>query len=151
MMSKKIPEHIDLYESTLSLAMSCICYLCQQHQDSAVLGTDDVPEKLLSGEYILHEFASSNWLELTKRLCSLVTPAAPSDLVPSLEKLLDSGMNLHYDAPDTTLGTSEIDSLKVQWPEIHDLLAKYMTFHHARSSSEYRVGKGMLLGFFLAL
>lgn len=78
---------IDTTEATLSLAICCTKYLCQDHHNPWIEDSE-VEESVFSGDYRLHYYATSTWLELVERYLDLAgSKAPPPELISALENL----------------------------------------------------------------
>lgn len=81
---------IDKNQATLDLAMQCINYLCQHHHDLH-LPSQEVGEKVLTGQYSFHAFSANMWFELSCQYLRSATMASLStSFVESLQMLCTS-------------------------------------------------------------
>lgn len=89
--SPRIAGSINLLEAKLDLTKRCIWYLCQNHHVTfAMENHDDFDNKILSGLYRFHYYASTMWPELVEDyLQCAATETLPQDLISALETLHD--------------------------------------------------------------
>ncbi|KAK1830451.1 hypothetical protein QBC39DRAFT_354018 [Podospora conica] len=137
--SPRLVPWLDLGESRLSLAICCIVYLCQQHHDPE-LSEEAIRKNALEGKYVLHEFATSTWLDMVEKILAPGprNVATPSELIRALQVLLEGRGNPDY------IGDFEakIIALKAGSPALHQLLAKAMHFRQEYSVSQHKRQKG---------
>ncbi|KAL6821029.1 hypothetical protein J3E69DRAFT_373903 [Trichoderma sp. SZMC 28015] len=82
----KIESYIDLTEATLSLAICCIQYLCQDHH-SPDMSKKDFEAGIKSGDYRLHYYATDQWLNLVTQYLRLNQSRTLSEkLITTLDK-----------------------------------------------------------------
>ena len=141
-MSPSIDGYIGVMESTLSLTMSCITFLCQRHHDPQLL-EDEVRENVVNGTYVLHEYAATTWVDLVEKSVRLdPTETAAPDLVRHLEEISTYRSNHTYVA-----GRDESDKLtmgrfKRTQPQLFEMLSKAAQFRHLCLSSPRTSAEG---------
>lgn len=141
----RIDGFIDNTEATLNLAQCCIWYLCQSHHD-AWIPDDEIEENIISGQYRLHNYAVTMWLELVKKYVSLNgSKPLSSKLIRALECLVKDRSRSEIAGSTELAGQShqpEFEKFKYQWPELHTMLRQMVQFHWRCSRSEYQMSKG---------
>jgi hypothetical protein len=137
--------YIDNTEATLSLAKCCIWYLCQSHHDSWITH-DEIVDNIISGDYRLHNYAVTMWLELVKRYVSLNgSKPLSTELIRALECLTTERSSSEFGGSTELAGQShqpDLEIFKHQWPELHTMLCNMAQFRQQCSSSEYHMSKG---------
>ncbi len=143
----RMDGYIDITEAALSLANRCIWYLCQSHHDPWV--TDDefeVADNIIFGDYRLHDYAVTTWLELVRIYVSLMgTKPLSSELIRALECLATDRANGEF--PDCTelagqFHQPDLEKFRSEWPELHIFLCHMVQFRWRCSNSEYQMSKG---------
>ncbi|PQE07875.1 hypothetical protein CJF32_00003003 [Rutstroemia sp. NJR-2017a WRK4] len=126
--SPSIDGHIDIIDSTLSLTMSCITFLCQKHHDPQ-LPTDIIRENVLNATYVLHEYAAINWLGLVEKCVSLdpAGTAAP-DLIRLLNEVSTERKNVTYIAHNEEVEKLTMHAFKKFEPDLFEMLSKVAFF-----------------------
>lgn len=82
----QIESYIDLTEATLSLAICCIRYLCQDHHSSDI-SDKDLEVGIKMGNYRLHYYATDTWLDLVTQYLRLSRSGVLSEeLISTLNK-----------------------------------------------------------------
>jgi hypothetical protein len=141
----RIDGYIDNTEATLSLAKCCIWYLRQSHHDSWITD-DEIADNIISGDYRLHTFAVTMWLELVKRYVSLNgSKHMSTELIRALECLAAERSSSDFGGSTELAGQShqpELEKFKYQWPKLHTMLCQVAQFRRRCSSSEYHISKG---------
>src|SRR5690348_4865569 len=80
--SPRIEGFIDITDATLSLATCCIWYLCQGHH-CPWIEDEGLNDNIIAGDYRLHYYAATTWLELVERYLRLNGSRPPSELLVS--------------------------------------------------------------------
>ena len=131
-----------MQESTMSLTMACLTYLCQQHHELETL-RGDITENLRAGVYVLHGFAATNWLDLVeKSLASCPKNVPSSELLHLLKRLSSKRTNSEYSGKAEETIRVVLDLLKEKWPELHSLVLKAAHFRHFCSTSLTKIQEG---------
>lgn len=128
----------------MNLATRCVMYLCQGHHDSE-LDDKQVIDKLLSGAYRLHNYASTFWLPLvTSCLQSQNSKHLPEQLVYYLDKLYETRIADGYDlhASEAAKTAPVHLALKEESPHVHDLLQHAIQFQKQISKDIYSLDEG---------
>lgn len=87
--SPTITNYISISDAILSLATSCIQYLCQRHHDTE-LSEEELRENMLTGKYRLHDYSATMWLELIIRYMRLVQlETSPKNLIDLLGMFIE--------------------------------------------------------------
>jgi hypothetical protein len=129
-------------ESTLSLTMSCITFLCQKHHDPQLL-EDKICENVVNGAYVLHEYAATTWLDLVERCVRLdPTEAAAPDLVRLLKEISTNRSNLTYVAECGDEKKLTMRTFKRMQPQLFEMLSKAAQFRDLRLSSPRASAEG---------
>ncbi|KAL6697595.1 hypothetical protein J3F84DRAFT_291012 [Trichoderma pleuroticola] len=82
----KSQNYIDLTEATLSLAICCLQYLCQDHH-SPDISDKDLEAGMKMGNYRLHYYATDTWLNLVTQYLRLnLSRVLSEDLTTTLDK-----------------------------------------------------------------
>ena len=140
-----IDGYIDDTATTLNLAICCIWYLCQRHHD-AWISDDQIAKNIISGDYRLHNYAVTMWLDLVERYVSLNgSKPLHSDLIRALEYLATNRYNSEFVASIEFFDQSQrpnLEKFKDKWPKLHTLLMNMVQFYWRCSSSEYHLNKG---------
>ncbi|KAH6876383.1 hypothetical protein B0T10DRAFT_198406 [Thelonectria olida] len=137
----KIVGFISLTEMTLSLAICCISYLCQEQHDPD-LDEDEMDDNILSGAYRLHFFSSAFWLELVKRYMALSeTTVLPDSLIDQLRLLHDTRLSLDGRSINQRKCETHptVVPLKSQWPDLEDMLSNAFQFQSACAKGDYHL------------
>ncbi|KAF3009103.1 hypothetical protein E8E14_009642 [Neopestalotiopsis sp. 37M] len=115
-----VPGIIGFHESTLSLALKCIAYLRQQHHDLELLD-HTLSEGVLSGKYVLHDFATSNWLGLLEQYVRGPSgdSVLPDKLISLLESMVSARANVHYEGESDDTKKLDLGKLKDELPELY--------------------------------
>ena len=132
-------------ETTLSLTMSCLDYLCQDHHDPSV-SADETEEGIMYGFYRLHTYAESMWLSLVEKCLSLNAPSSiPPKLLGSLETFAAhrfvGGGPYELEALSYPIN-SDFDQLKKQLPNVYRLLVEAAEFRRRCDSLDFRITDG---------
>jgi hypothetical protein len=129
-------------ESTLSLTMSCITFLCQKHHDPQLL-EDEIRENVVNGTYILHEYAATTWLDLVERFVHLdPTETASPELIRLLEELSTDRSNLMYVAERDESENWTTSAFKRMQPQVYEMLSKAVQFRDLCLTSPRASAKG---------
>ena len=141
----RIDGYIDNTEATLDLAKCCIWYLCHSHYDPWITD-EEITDSIVSGDYRLHEYAVTMWVELIKRYVSLNgSKPLSSELISALECLLTERSNNEFVHKPELASRSDqlyLEKFESQWPELYTMLCRIAHFRWRCSSSEYRMSKG---------
>lgn len=141
----RIDGFIDNTEAALNLAQCCIWYLCQSHHDAGI-SDDEIENNIISGDYRLHDYAVTKWLELVKQYVSLNgSKPLSSELIRALECLATDRSNREIAGSTELSGQShqpDLEKFKYLWPKLHIMLCQMLHFHWRCSSSEYHMSKG---------
>ncbi|KAH8668654.1 hypothetical protein BX600DRAFT_538673 [Xylariales sp. PMI_506] len=117
----QISDYIDKAEANLSLATSCLAYLCSGVFDTE-LSDDEIQDHVLSGQYRLHGFVAQNWISLVKPYINQPgTMREHSHLVELLTRLALELNNYQYRAV-TDYTKSAFKAIEEEWPEICHVL-----------------------------
>ena len=140
-----IDGYIDYTEATLSLTKCCIWYLCNSHHD-AWITDDEITSNIISGDYRLHDYAVTMWLDLVKHYVSLnESKPLSSELIRALECLMTERSSSEFAASTELAGQSyqlDLEKFKDQWPELHTMLCHTAHFHWRCSTSVYHISEG---------
>ncbi|MCJ1267692.1 hypothetical protein MMC22_007578 [Lobaria immixta] len=140
-----IDGYIDYTEATLNLTKCCIWYLCQSHHN-AWITDDEITDNIISGDYRLHDYAVTIWLDLVKHYVRLNGSKPLSiELIHALECLMTDRSSSEFAASTDLAGQShqpDLEKFKNQWPELHTILCHMAQFHWRCSTSEYHMSKG---------
>jgi len=140
--SSRISGSINDAESTLSLAMCCITYLCQGHHDPEILD-EELSHNILSGVYRLHNFSTTVWLELVERYAySNRSRTLPNELISLLEMLMQERSNDRFDSVVEDSTQPKLESFKSKWPNLHSMLCQAAHFRRTCSEAEYKKSQG---------
>ncbi|RTE76813.1 hypothetical protein BHE90_008704 [Fusarium euwallaceae] len=140
----QIQGFISLSDMTLSLAIRCIGYLCQEHHDLEFL-EQDLGDYILSGAYRFHNFASAYWLRLIKQYLALSRATSiPDDLIDQLQQLqhtrLAPGYQPSGQKADIEFNMNEaVLALKRTQPDLVELLGNVSQFQSASSKADYHL------------
>lgn len=141
----RIDGYIDSTAATLNLANCCIWYLCQSHHDTWI-SDDEIAKNLISGDYRLHNFAVTMWLDLVERYVSLNgSNPLPSKLTDALDCLATDRSNSEFAASTELVGQSQkpyLEKFKDEWPTQYTLLLNTVQFHRRCFCFEYRMSQG---------
>ncbi|KAF2239008.1 hypothetical protein EV356DRAFT_504364 [Viridothelium virens] len=138
----QITGFIDDTVATLSLATTCIAYLCQPHHGPE-LRDEEIEHNTIAGVYRLHDFAASTWFELVEKLAHLgpsYTP--PNELVNLLEILSACRMNESYNSALSSVAPSSSFCFGHEPPAVYEMLCRMSQFRKASSGSVFHKGKG---------
>ncbi|KAL6403418.1 NACHT domain protein [Ilyonectria robusta] len=133
---------IDTMEATLSLTICCTKYLCQDHHNP---WTEDpeFEENVISGDYRLHYYATSTWLELTERYLSLAgSKAPPPQLINALENLDGARSQWEYRGGtelEAQLYPRVLRKVEPHRPDLFAMLRNVARFRQKASTSQYRI------------
>ncbi|MCJ1311345.1 hypothetical protein MMC25_005016 [Agyrium rufum] len=142
LLSSNIDGHIDAQQALLSLGLTCMRYLCQQHHNPN-LDPGEIKANILSGRYVLHGYADSMWLELSKQIIALSSVGTlPSDLTDSLERFLSNRANTEYSGDQDLKEVHEIKLMKRDYPDLHNFLTKVTNLRRLCSLSPFKIQKG---------
>ena len=140
--SHQVANSLDVSEYTLSLAKTCITYLCQEHHDP---DTDEsqFETHFLNGVYRLHHYATGSWIRLLQLYFQAkeMSPAC-SQLLDLLHRVLDHRVNADHDLDDGNADFSSFKSLKNAFPELYRLLCREAYFHQRSESNLVKLGMG---------
>ncbi|KAJ4313612.1 hypothetical protein N0V84_009319 [Fusarium piperis] len=142
----KIEGFISLLDMTLSLAIRCIGYLCQEHHELDFI-EEEMEDRILSGAYRFHNFASTYWWRLIKQYLALSKATSlPDSLVDQLQQLHDTrsaeGYQQGDQKADMEFNTNEaILALKRTQPNLVEMLSSVSEFQNASSKADYHLQK----------
>ena len=143
----RIDGYIDNTEATFSLATRCIWYLRQSHHDSWITD-DEIADNIISGDYRLHTFAVTMWLELVIRYVSLNgSKHLSTELTEALACLAAERSSSELKGSTQLADQSHqpgLEKFKDQWPKLHTMLCQVAQFRRQCSNSEYHMSKGEL-------
>ncbi|KAI0379623.1 NACHT domain protein [Hypomontagnella monticulosa] len=143
-LSPRIPGSIDTTEATLSLAIRCITYLFQQHHNPN-LTEEEIRGNVLSGVYVLHNYATTTWLELVERYVGLNRPQTLlSDLVDSIMTFRGERDNQGFEEATDSASWPNLVALRDAQPEVYKFLVQASQFRLICSASEHRMQQGAL-------
>ncbi|KAI1383676.1 uncharacterized protein F4822DRAFT_84758 [Hypoxylon trugodes] len=125
-------------QATLDLAMQCIGYLCQRHHNPD-LSSKECLEKVTTGQYSFHAFATRMWFDLVRQYFQLTKAENPSpEIIKSLRMLWEcrKKQDLHSipgdegDAEREYEGNSEaiFETLRRQEPFLYRVLNSLSQF-----------------------
>jgi len=144
--SPRIDGFIDTTEATLSLATSCIIYLCQRRYGLEILDDkDEVANQILSGGYRFHYFSTTLWLELVERYVRLTrSQVPPKELINLLELLVNERSSYEFDGSIENFSQpAHLQPFQPKWPDLHNILCNAAHFRQKCLQAEYHIGKGM--------
>ncbi|KAI1125767.1 hypothetical protein F5Y10DRAFT_246294 [Nemania abortiva] len=130
---------IDTTKATLELAMRCIDYLCQRHHDPD-LSSEERSEKVCTGQYGFHAFATKMWFELVRQYFQLTKPEDPPvELIGSIQMLwrvrgrgAESQNESEEKDKDETRGNTNneavFESLGAKQPALYQILCRVSWF-----------------------
>ncbi|ETS84159.1 hypothetical protein PFICI_02184 [Pestalotiopsis fici W106-1] len=140
--SPKIEGFINVQDSTLSLTLKCIAYLCQSHHDSK-LPTESISKGVLAGIYVLHDYAVSNWLRLIEQYLQQGSKRSVPDILASfLERLISERINDNYEGENNDRMEVKLGDMREKLPDIYATLSDVAHFRHICSSSQHRIERG---------
>ncbi|EEU34916.1 uncharacterized protein NECHADRAFT_39728 [Fusarium vanettenii 77-13-4] len=140
---EQIDGTISLPGMTLSLAIRCICYLCQDHHDLESIEEEEMEDYILSGAYRLHNFASTYWWRLIKQYLALSkSTSIPESLIDLLQQLRDTRLAEGYQQSDPEvdmdLNTNEVIlALEPTQPDLAEMLRNVFQFQRDCSKADY--------------
>ncbi|KAH7305450.1 hypothetical protein B0I35DRAFT_362187 [Stachybotrys elegans] len=142
--SPRIVGYIDLTEATLSLAQRCIWYLCQIHHDPWI---DDyeIEANIISGDYRLHYYASTTWLELVECYFRLNGRNTVSlELISALNSLYGGRTKWEFEQISETelsavMHRPELEGFSKEYPELYKFLLHAAYLRESCSTSEYHI------------
>ena len=126
----------------MDLAKRCIWYLCQTHHDPWI-DDDEIQTNITSGDYRLHYYASSTWLELVECYNRMIGGNShSSELILALGSLSGQRTKWGFDQ-DSELSEdtyrSEFDGFKKESPELYRFLCQVAHFRRSYATSEYHI------------
>ncbi|KAL9074285.1 MAG: hypothetical protein Q9157_004450 [Trypethelium eluteriae] len=138
----QITGFIDGTAATLSLATTCIAYLCQPHHGPE-LWDEEIEHNTIAGVYRLHDFAASTWFELVEKLAHLrPSYSPPNEFVSLLDLLSACRINEGYDSAASSVALSSSFCLDHDPPAVYEMLCRMSQFRKARSGSDFNLRKG---------
>lgn len=145
MFDSSIEGYIDKTQAALNLANCCIWYLCQSHHDGFITD-DEIIDNIIAGDYRLHDYAVTTWLELVRLYVSLngKNPLS-SELIRVVECLKTERGSGEFALSTEMADQSylpDLDKFKDGWPELHMFLSHMVQFRWRCSSFEYQMSKG---------
>lgn len=142
--SPSICGSVDLLEATLNLTRRCIWYLCQMHHDPCI-DDDEFQDNILHGDYRLHHYASTAWLELVE-LYARLNGSNPlsTELILALSSLHERRASWRLEDLSEDKCRSGLQDLKMNFPELFKLLCHAIQFRQKSAASEYHVQRSML-------
>jgi hypothetical protein len=141
--SPRISNFIDSVEATLSLAMCTVAYLCLRYYEPT-LSDEEIEDNILSGAYRLHNFATTQWIELVKRYARLSGSQPLSNELTSLLGLLVSEReSLEFNNEAELVNQPDLSRLKPDQPDLYSVLCTVVHFRKKCTQAEYHIGKGM--------
>ncbi|KFA48785.1 hypothetical protein S40293_01495 [Stachybotrys chartarum IBT 40293] len=140
--SPNIENFIDIAEATLSLSTCCIYYLCQSHH-CPWIEDEELQECIMAGDYRLHYYAVSTWLELVDRYLGLKGSNSPSeDLICALDKLHAERGKWGFEGGTELEGQQfpkNLQKLESRRPDLFRFLRDVGRFKQRSSTSRYRL------------
>ncbi|KEY74072.1 hypothetical protein S7711_02661 [Stachybotrys chartarum IBT 7711] len=140
--SPNIEGFIDIAEATLSLSTCCIYYLCQSHH-CPWIEDEELQECIMAGDYRLHYYAVSTWLELVDRYLGLKGSNSPSeDLICALDKLHAERGKWGFEGGTELEGQQfpkNLQKLESRRPDLFRFLRDVGRFKQRSSTSRYRL------------
>ncbi|KAL6826144.1 hypothetical protein V8C40DRAFT_286985 [Trichoderma camerunense] len=138
----QIESYIDLTEATLSLAICCIRYLCQDHHSSDI-SKEDLEIGIKIGNYRLHYYAVETWLNLVIQYLRLNQSGVLSEeLIKTLQKFYqerckqDSSGRTELEEQQYP---SELKQFESCSPNLFCFLRDIAQFQHKCSTSLYHL------------
>lgn len=139
--SPRIDGFIDVADATLSLALCCITYLTQRHNDP-ILSREAIIDNILLGKYRLRDFAALTWIDLVLRyLEHTQLSAIPEELATSLELLLLERTNEEYNGIPSKLELPGFAILESSSAGLRGALSQASQFRKACVNSDYNLLK----------
>ncbi|KAF3066316.1 hypothetical protein CFAM422_009490 [Trichoderma lentiforme] len=138
----KIENHIDLTEATLSLAICCIRYLCQDHH-SPDINEKDLEAGIKMGKYRLHYYAADTWLNLVTQYLRLnQSHVLSEELITTLHKFYEEqckqDLSGHTELREQRY-PSELQQLESHYPNLFYFLRGVAQFQQKCSTSLYHL------------
>lgn len=141
----KIENHIDLTEATLSLAICCIRYLCQDHH-SPDISEKDLEAGIKMGNYRLHYYAADTWLSLVTQYLRLnQSQVLSEELITTLHKFYEEQCKQDLSGRTELKEQrypSELQQFKSRNPNIFCFLRGIAQFQQKCSTSLYHLEQG---------
>ncbi|PKK48953.1 hypothetical protein CI102_7960 [Trichoderma harzianum] len=138
----KIENHIDLTEATLSLAICCIRYLCQDHH-SPDISEKDLEAGIKMGNYRLHYYAADTWLSLVTQYLRLnQSQVLSEELITTLHKFYEEQCKQDLSGRTELKEQrypSELQQFKSRNPNIFCFLRGIAQFQQKCSTSLYHL------------
>lgn len=149
-------------EANLDMATTCLSYLCldifdpdmededMEEEDSEGsdledkdTGNGEMQKKILSGQYCLHWFAISQWIEAVRRCAGMLRNGSPPDeLIGALERFISKRENISNGNPgEKGLKCEELEGFKHRWPGLYDMLRRAVRFSRLDTGS-WRLDEG---------
>lgn len=142
-LSDAIPGFIDYTEATLSLAMTCIAYLCQSHHHQDI-SDEELSKNILDGIYTFDDYAYDMWFKLVQ---CYVWPkphiSVSPDLIDLLSLLLQERANSEFKTGATSSSYYKLDCFKSAPSEVYSLLCRVDDFRRLCDKAEYNKGNGV--------
>ncbi|UKZ82346.1 hypothetical protein TrVFT333_010133 [Trichoderma virens FT-333] len=150
----KIENYIDLTEATLSLAICCIRYLCQDHH-SPNITDEDLEFGIRMGNYRLHYYATDTWLNPIVQYLRLNRSRNISEeLITTLNKFYEErGQQESCDPTelDEQRYPSELQQFESRDPSLFCFLRSIAQFQQKCSTSLFHLEEGKVLCFLVLL
>ena len=141
----EVGSSLDVTQYTLSLAKTCITYLCQSHHDPDI-DESQLETHMLNGVYRLHHYATGAWIQLLVLYCQTkkTDKASPewSQLLDLLHRVLDRRVNADYTPDNVEANFPSLKSLKNKYPKVYTLLCREAHFHQQSESTMFKLGTG---------
>ncbi|RYP77256.1 hypothetical protein DL771_001305 [Monosporascus sp. 5C6A] len=135
--SPSISGFINRTEVTLGLAMTCITYLCQPHNDQEC-SNEELQENVLSGFYSLHDYSSHTWFELILGcISSSEEKELISQLTSPLQLLLELRANNEFSRSKQVPPPPRLECFKETCPDVYDLLCNVASFRRLCEGAEH--------------
>ncbi|QYT04362.1 ANK_REP_REGION domain-containing protein [Trichoderma simmonsii] len=138
----KIENYIDLTEATLSLAICCIRYLCQDHHSPDISGKD-LEAGIRMGNYRLHYYATDTWLSLVTQYLRLNQSRVVSEeLITTLHEFYEERRKQDssgYTESEEQRYPSELQRFESRNPKLFGFLRGIAKFQQKCSTSLYHL------------
>ena len=140
-----VANYLSTAQYTLSLAKTCVTYLCQPHHDPT-LDQNSTATHLVNGVYRLHHFATDAWSKLTEicALCKEVDKDSEDwrELVCLLCNLQKTRANASYHLPDEETDLLRLKDVQDSEAETYKLLSREAHFLKNSEVRLFEVDKG---------
>ncbi|KAK4063518.1 uncharacterized protein Triagg1_9395 [Trichoderma aggressivum f. europaeum] len=145
-------NYIDRTEATLSLAICCIRYMCQDHH-SPDISNDDLEVGIKMGNYRLHYYATDTWLNLVTQYLRL------NQSIPLSEELITTLYKFYKERGKQESCSRkelneqryppELQKLESCYPKLFCFLRSNAQFQQKCSISLYHLEQGKMSCFFV--